>query len=301
MRGSRSRRGRRRRRWFRRGRRWWRRGSCRWRWCGGRWRRTRWRGRLWCFLGGLLRLAVGTQLLLCLSDDERRGLRGGTGGRKLRSRESCRGKQQEAKLFHDGFGPRKVLVEGLGSWKVLAFVRSWQDLSPTLTINKTSVRPDCGGLQMTIGIYFRRCGAMMHACSRPIQRARCALPSIESFAWSLCGYLLGSDQGRFDDSRVCRRRRRIRPFRSAYRRFVGWWAGEFIGPRRFTGLTHRRRNLGARIPGWAFHGRFRRLPRLDRRMFGRVDRHFCNVSLRLPPRSGAAGQRGPMFCSILER
>jgi hypothetical protein len=85
---------------------------------------------------------------------------------------------------------RSWKLQGLGSWKV------WQDLSSPLTINKTSVRPDCGGLQMTIGIYFRRCDAMMHLCSRPIQRVTPAAASVAGGgAFGRSGPRIGASSG----------------------------------------------------------------------------------------------------------
>jgi hypothetical protein len=50
-------------------------------------------------------------------------------------------------------------------------------------------------------------------------------------------------------------------------------AGQFIRCSRLTRLTHGRRNLGPRISRRAFWRRLDRLSRLDRRVFGRIDRH----------------------------
>jgi hypothetical protein len=122
------------RRWRRRRRRrsrLWRRG---WRWRRrrrGRFRRRRrrrcsrlgrWRRRRCCGLGRsrdgrrrarrrlrrclLLGLSVGTKFFLGLGHDQRRGLRVRWRSNQLHRRKSGRGKQQEAKVCHDGWDPR---------------------------------------------------------------------------------------------------------------------------------------------------------------------------------------------------
>jgi hypothetical protein len=92
----------RRRRSRRRRRRGMRRRCC----CG--WRRVRRRRSLRRRLG----LSVGTKFFLGLGHDQRRGLRVRWRSDQLHRRKSGRGKQQEAKVCHDGWNPRRNLAAG---------------------------------------------------------------------------------------------------------------------------------------------------------------------------------------------
>ena len=58
---------------------------------------------------GFPRLSVGADIFLGLRHDERGGLRMRCGDRKLRHRQSGRGKQHDAKVCHDVLGSRKIL------------------------------------------------------------------------------------------------------------------------------------------------------------------------------------------------
>jgi hypothetical protein len=124
------------------------------RWCGS-WRRgmrrgasgrcgaARRRSSLWRLLG----FSIGTKFFLGLGHNQRRALRVRWRAYKLQRRQSGGGKQQQTKFCHDGVGPRKILGR-----KVCR-----QFLVTTLVIKiddqRTSVRPDCGGLS-TVCLYL---------------------------------------------------------------------------------------------------------------------------------------------------
>ena len=101
---------RRRRRRCRMRRRRWRRRGPRGRRCGG-WRRSRRRSSLWRLPG----LSVGTQFLLGLGHDQRRGLRMRRRSNQLHRRQRGRGKQDELKVCHDGLNPRRFPGSGFGN------------------------------------------------------------------------------------------------------------------------------------------------------------------------------------------
>jgi hypothetical protein len=183
------------RRWRRR--RVWRR-SCRWRWCCRALRRGRRRRSLmrWRRCGGrrcgmrrrcsrrgparpcrrlsrlrtlrrLLRSAVGAGLTLLLRDDERRGLCMRCVACKLHHGERSRRKQHNTKSGHEGLVPGITFVTS---------VRSRAD-------QQISVRPQCGGVQTRIWIYFLCGGAQTYRCSWRIQ----AFPPNGLFVCSYCG------------------------------------------------------------------------------------------------------------------
>lgn len=142
--------------------RWWR-WSGMWRWwrsrprrCGGRRRRV-WRRRS---LRRLLGLSIGTQLLLGLRDDQRRGLRVRWSSGQLQRGESCGGKQQESKFCHDGGVPGKILATRFGNMVC----------QQTLTINEqalgwivASFKPE---LVFISGTAKSEC-ALVHCAFRP--------------------------------------------------------------------------------------------------------------------------------------
>jgi len=145
----------RRRRARRRGRRrWW--GRSRMRWCG---RRRRWscvrRGcRRRRPLRRLLRFRFAVRADFArgsgrLRHDQRRCLRVGNGARNRHRRNGRRGKQHKTKFHHDECGSRIVR-------------RAAQE--------RTSVRPDCGGVQMQIRFIsdvIIRGSAGIHGTFRP--------------------------------------------------------------------------------------------------------------------------------------
>jgi hypothetical protein len=77
-------------------------------------------------------------------------------------------------------------------------------------------------------------------------------------------------------SRVGRSRRATRSLRSAHRQFFRRVARQFLWPRRFAGVLHRRRHFGPGVSRWAFLRRLRRLSRLDRWILLRIDRHVAH-------------------------
>jgi hypothetical protein len=88
----------------------------------------------------LLRLAVRADLALLLRDDQRRGLSMGRGACKLRDGESSRRKQHKTKFGHEG-----------SRFRGITFVK-WSKGAD----QQISVRPECGGVQTPIWIYFLR-------------------------------------------------------------------------------------------------------------------------------------------------
>ncbi len=146
----------------------WRRSRCRTRRCCGRWRRRRRRrclggGGRWS--GGRRRArrwplgpAVRASLFLGLGDDQRCGLRMRCGGRELRYRQRCCGKQHDAKVCHDVLGPRK----NPGS-NEFGFIDALDDSQQVI------IRPECGCLQMARRNLFHRAnrlhGPLFIACS----------------------------------------------------------------------------------------------------------------------------------------
>jgi hypothetical protein len=80
--------------------------------------------------------------------------------------------------------------------------------------------------------------------------------------------------GQIADPGVGCRRRRTRPTRSPHRQFIRRASWQFFRQRRFARLPHRRRHLGPWASRRAFPRRLGRLPRLDRRILLRFDRHY---------------------------
>ena len=130
---------------------------------GGRWRRRR----CWSLgRGGRRRSArrwplgptVRASLFLGLGNDQRCGLRMRCGGRKLRYRQRCCGKQHDAKVCHDVLGPRK----NPGS-NEFALIDALDDSQQVI------IRPECGCLQMARRNLFHQAnglrGPLFIACS----------------------------------------------------------------------------------------------------------------------------------------
>src|ERR1700675_3277859 len=80
--------------------------------------------------------------------------------------------------------------------------------------------------------------------------------------------------GQIADPGVGCGRRRTRSTRSPHRQFIRRVAWQFFRPRRFARLLHRRRHLGPWAARRAFLWWLGRLPRPDRRILLRFDRHY---------------------------
>jgi hypothetical protein len=65
--------------------------------------------------------------------------------RELRGREGSGGKQHEAEVCHDGVSPRKNLEQQTRCLLIECVGANDQ---------QTTVRPDCGGVQMRSAFYF---------------------------------------------------------------------------------------------------------------------------------------------------
>ncbi len=131
--------------WRCRCRRWWC-GSGRRRRCGGGRRRARWRRGARRLLGP----SVWTDFLPGLGHDKRRVLRMRDRSDQLHRRKSGRGKQQQADVCHDGLNLRTVSGNEAGDQRI-------------------DVRPDCGGPQRRIRVYFLTPKLPLRDCSLRIQ------------------------------------------------------------------------------------------------------------------------------------
>ena len=94
--------------------------------------------------GGCLRFSVGADFFLGLRDDERRGLRMRCGDRKLRHRQSGRGKQHDAKVCHDVLVPENSWQRR--EWRVRRSIRQVDQ--------RLIIRPHCGGCENESAFYF---------------------------------------------------------------------------------------------------------------------------------------------------
>jgi hypothetical protein len=235
----------------------------------GRWRRGSRGGRSRARRRSLRRLLWLSFFFLGLGHDLRRGLRVRWRGDQLRRRKSGRGKQQQAKVCHDGLDPRKIL--GRKAWQASLATRRGDQ--------RIDVRPDCGGTQRRTCIYFSMRKAPIRSCSLRIQ----GMLSNRHFTLSpqriRCTRIQIGPGTYWTVHSVGRGRGRARTFRSSHRQFLRRAARQFVGLWRLAGLPHRRRHLGPRVAGRAFLRRLGRIARRRRRDFGRIDRHLL-LSLR---------------------
>ena len=214
--------------------------------------RPRRRSSLRRFLGRVLGLAVGTQLLLLLRHDDRGGLRVRWSARQWHGRQCGRGKQQrELSFCHVLWVPGgfegQSLAEGGSRWEGLN--------QQTLTINGQALGRIVAGFKRERGFISRNCAALTRDGS---SRVHTTANAPTCFATS-CAH--------------CRRWRGGTRRDARHRQFVRQIPGQFIGACRFVGLTHRRRNFGPRISRRVFARGLAGLPGRRRRIFGRIDWH----------------------------
>jgi hypothetical protein len=262
----------------------WRRGSSR-RCRACRRRNSLWRGSLWrSSLRWLLGFSIGTKFFLGLGHNQWRALRVRRRAYKLQRRQSGGGKQQQTKFCHDGVGPRKILGRKvLVGRKVLAERSRQQGLATrfcTRLVIKVAINEQALGRIVASfqGVFVfisenakLHCGSVHDAFrgsfKTVLSHCPCDISASPNQSGSMCWHASALHIGRS--------RREARSLRAAHRQFVRYLARQFLGPRRFARILHRRRDLGAGTSRRAFLRRFHRFSGLDRRILLRIDRHFA--------------------------
>jgi hypothetical protein len=169
-----------------------------------------------------LRLSVGTEFFLGLRDDDRRRLRMRSRACELHHRQSGSSEQHEAKVFHDGWSPRKGSLERrLRKSNLSNRMFRPRDQRP-------AIRPDCGGQLTRIAFYFIPAMSYSRTCSLRVQER----------ATGEASYGRGWTIGR----RIWRGRSQWPARRHLIRR-LAW---QFFRTCGLAGLAHRRRHFRAR-------------------------------------------------------
>lgn len=184
----------------------------------------------------------------------------------LRHTERSGRQQDETKFCHDELGP---LAKNTSAKSFVGRTNRQVD-------ERISIGPQCGGLQSHSRIYFTHDCSLSAHCSYRVQTVSLVAPRLHHRRWLLPWHFI----------------------RIWHRNIGRHIAGQFIGPRGFAGIVHRRRHFGPRIARRTF---LRRLGGLAWRQRGILNRVIAKsgaghqiATLRLVPMSG----REPVIAAV---
>jgi hypothetical protein len=142
-----------------------------------------------------------------------------------------------------------------------------------------------GGLVFISEDAKSRCALVHGAFRRSFQKVLSKRTRKSTRTWSRLAHRVPGWRSRAEPDKSLGpigRRRRARSVWTSHRQFLGRATRQLLWTWRWLGIAHRRRHFGLRIARRAFPRRLRRLPRLDRRILLRIDRHFAVSGTPIP-------------------